>query len=72
MVVSKLLCRCENSTLLKENERHEIADVQCWWAIAGYTLYDHKTKKKNHSELQVQGGQNLLRTNDTCIPKPCV
>jgi len=45
MVVPKLLFRCENLTLLKENERTEIADLQCWRAIAGYTLYDHETNK---------------------------
>jgi hypothetical protein len=45
MVVPKHLCRCENLALLKENERIEIADEQCWRAIAGYTLYDHRTNK---------------------------
>jgi len=45
MVVPKLLCRCENLALLKENERTETADVQYWREIAGYTLYDHKTNK---------------------------
>jgi len=70
MMVPKLVCGCENLALLKENERIEIADVQCWRAIAGYTLYDNKTNKI--TELQVQGSQNLLRVNDTCIPVPCV